>query len=386
MEHPRGFVTQYKYRDHPFDDTLQPAPRTLERLESLALKEAHMTKQGEVAVRYKRMVRHWINEQQTLVEESLHNGSHVRSLLRGASLATLHTEGRGLLSAVVAESISSRGNDQRRKRRNQKDPILTQTLGEASIIGSKSLNLNENGKKDLIQEDPIGIVTNVTGSNPLTADSVSAYASNHQELHPTGPRPTWKAADYVPRLFSDRESGAAPYRYVIHPEMRIPPPRRDFEPKVLHRLPDNEKDRDFIKHVGGKKGVFYPQADLHVMPELPRSISAGIKFQTKFFQRDPPNPTGPSSVKAVAHTTGPVTRTGTAATVGMTNLKSGQGSLYPRLATTTQGWKQLNKHTRNPEEISAMPAYGAPENEPLMLDGNRKIPRSVSAAKLRLNS
>jgi len=384
-------VTQYKYRDHAFDETLTPAPGTLERMERVAMQEARMNEKGEVSVCYKQAIRSLIkNPQSRLLTtgsamDSAQNHSVVKSMLKAASLATIHTEGRGVFSALVAESISSRGGG-RKKRRGRRDVNLTDALPEVSNIASKSLTMNDPGREDRIIDDPIGILTNVTGTNAITADSVSAYASRHFEGNPEQPKPKWKTADSVPRLFRDRETGAKPYSYVIHPEVRIPPGRRDFEPKVLHRIPENERDRDFVKHVGNRKDVLYPQAPLHLMPELPKSISAGLKFQTKFYQRDPPKPSGTLSTYAVAHTIGPSTRTGTAATVGMTKLKSAQSSLYPRIATTAQGWKLANRPHPNPEEISAIPLHGHRDHEPLMMDGNKKLPRSVSAVKFRPHS
>ena len=52
VEHPRGFVTQYKYKDHSFEDTLQPAP-AVERLREAESKEAFVRKDGAVVVREK---------------------------------------------------------------------------------------------------------------------------------------------------------------------------------------------------------------------------------------------------------------------------------------------------------------------------------------------
>jgi hypothetical protein len=390
VEHPRGFVTQYKYRDHLFDDSLQPAPGTVERLESMNLKEARMNRSGEVAIRYKRMIRRLIQDQtgyDLQTEESTYSGgSKVRSLLKAASLATMHTDHRQPVSALIAESISSRPYGIIKKR---KDPHhnLTHYLPEVSLTGAKSLNLNEITKKDSNLEDPMGLLTNITGMNHITNESASAYASKIQETVNHQSQPKWKTADAVPRLFSEKDPGSGPYSYVIHPEVRIPPARRDFEPKVLHRPPENPKDRDFVKHIAGKKDVFYPQAELHGNLELPRSVSTGLKFQTNFNLRDPPpKPLGPSSTHAVATTVAP-TRTGTAATLGVTKLKSAHSSLHPMANKTAQEWKQAAKRFQTPKEISAIPAYGREfEYEPLVLDGKRKIPRSVSAAKFSLNS
>lgn len=52
VEHPRGFVTQYKYRDHAFEDSLTPAP-ALQKLREAEDKEAFVTRNGTVVVRNK---------------------------------------------------------------------------------------------------------------------------------------------------------------------------------------------------------------------------------------------------------------------------------------------------------------------------------------------
>jgi hypothetical protein len=52
VEHPRGFVTQYKYRDHSFEDSLKPAP-ALQKLREAESKEAFVTGTGTVIVRNK---------------------------------------------------------------------------------------------------------------------------------------------------------------------------------------------------------------------------------------------------------------------------------------------------------------------------------------------
>lgn len=49
VEHPRGFVTQYKYRDHSFEDTLKPAP-ALAKLEATKNLEAFVRPDGQVVV------------------------------------------------------------------------------------------------------------------------------------------------------------------------------------------------------------------------------------------------------------------------------------------------------------------------------------------------
>lgn len=53
MEHPRGFVTQYKYRDHSFEDTLKPSTAAA-RLHKNSSKEAFIKADGTVLVREKR--------------------------------------------------------------------------------------------------------------------------------------------------------------------------------------------------------------------------------------------------------------------------------------------------------------------------------------------
>ncbi len=52
VEHPRGFVTQYKYRDHSFEETLKPAPAE-QKLKETENKEAFVRSNGTVVVREK---------------------------------------------------------------------------------------------------------------------------------------------------------------------------------------------------------------------------------------------------------------------------------------------------------------------------------------------
>ena len=54
VSHPRDFVTQYKYRDHSFEDSLKPAPNQ-HRFLLCAQKEARVTADGRVIVKQKKV-------------------------------------------------------------------------------------------------------------------------------------------------------------------------------------------------------------------------------------------------------------------------------------------------------------------------------------------
>ena len=55
VEHAKGFVTQYHFKDKVFEDTLKPAPNK-ERLLRTASKEAFMKTNGRVFVRDKKVM------------------------------------------------------------------------------------------------------------------------------------------------------------------------------------------------------------------------------------------------------------------------------------------------------------------------------------------
>lgn len=248
VTHPRGFVTQYKYKDKIFEDTLVPPPNTQRVKDNLA-KEAFVKDDGTVVIRSK---------------------TH-KQLEPAASVP--HIETRKDVSRLMAGSLSNNRSGVEGDISSSKNalprshPSRTNTAKQEVVAGQNtSINNTQHISKD----------QNIHGSEDKKlrkVQSASFCGAAGAQVRDKNGLVSWCPGRYVPSYLD-----AAPFCSVIHPEYVTGAPYQRQKVRLNHR----PEEHGFLRHIKKNTRPFFLQKGLHYPVEPPRTFFDHTKKSNDF--------------------------------------------------------------------------------------------------------